>query len=103
VFDHMKEHGAGAGIRQEHPTTKPIALMCELVSLFTDPDDVILDPFAGSGTTGVAALRLGRRAILIEKDPAFAMIAVERMTAEGRGSTLRDLRAGQVAMFGGKR
>ncbi len=87
------------GATSDHPTPKPLPLMLELVSLFTDPDDIILDPFAGSGTTGVAALRLGRRAILIEKDAAYAEIARERMTAESEGSTLRDRRAGQLPLL----
>ncbi len=99
VFTHMKEHGGGAGIRQEHPTSKPPALMRELVSLFTNPDALILDPFAGSGTTGVAALRLGRRCIMIEKDATYAQLARDRMEAEERGSTLQAQRAKQEALF----
>ena len=87
-----------AAIRADHPTTKPIALMIELVSLFTDPGDLILDPFAGSGTTGIAALRLGRRVILIEKDPVYARLCVDRMTAEENSSTLQAHRAGQLPL-----
>ncbi len=82
-----------------HPTTKPLPLMLELVKLFTDPGEVILDPFCGSGSTLVAALRLGRRAIGIEKDAKYAAIARERLTAETQGLTLRDARAGQLPMF----
>lgn len=82
-----------------HPTQKPLALMLELVALFTDPGDVILDPFAGSGTTGVAALRLGRRFIGCELDPKYHAIARERLTAEERGSTLTAQRAGQTSIF----
>jgi site-specific DNA-methyltransferase (adenine-specific) len=65
----------------DHPTQKPVALMEKLVRLFTDPGDLILDPFAGSGTTGVAAIRLGRRFIGFEKDPKYHAIAVKRLTA----------------------
>jgi len=64
-----------------HPCPKPIALMEKLVRDFTDPGDLILDPFAGSGTTGVAAIRLGRRFIGWEKDPKYHAIAVKRLTA----------------------
>lgn len=64
-----------------HPTQKPVALMEKLVRLFTDPGDLILDPFAGSGTTGVAAIRLGRRFVGWEKDPKYHAIAVKRLTA----------------------
>jgi DNA modification methylase len=49
-----------------HETQKPEPLMVQLVSLFTDPGDLILDPFMGSGTTLAAAKRLGRRAVGIE-------------------------------------
>lgn len=84
-----------------HPTPKPIPLMLELVELFTDPEEIILDPFCGSGTTGVAAIRLGRRFIGIEKDPKYAAIARERLSAESQGLTLRDARAGQLSLLGG--
>jgi len=64
-----------------HPTQKPLALMENLVRLFTDPGDLILDPFAGSGTTGVSAIRLGRRFIGWEKDPKYHAIACKRLAA----------------------
>lgn len=83
-----------------HPTPKPLDLMLELVELFTDQGEVVLDPFCGSGTTGVACLRLGRRFIGIEKDAKYAAIARERLTAESKGLTLRDSRAGQISLFG---
>ncbi len=81
-------------------TPKPLGLMLELVELFTDPNDLIIDPFAGSGSTLVAALRLGRRAIGIERDPKYHALIVDRLAAERDGSTLRDARAGQGALFG---
>ncbi len=84
-----------------HPTAKPVELMAELIGLFTDPGDIILDPFAGSGTTGVAALRLGRRFIGIERDEKYAALARERLCAEEHGSTLQAARIGQIPMFGG--
>jgi hypothetical protein len=62
-----------------HQTQKPEALMSELVRLFTDDGDLILDPFAGSGTTGVAAKRLGRRAILIEREEKYCEVAAKRL------------------------
>ena len=73
--------------------------MLELVELFTDPGDLLPDPFCGSGTTGVACLRLGRRFIGIEKDAKYAAIARERLEAETNGLSLRDARAGQIGMF----
>lgn len=62
-----------------HPTEKPVSLMLEIIGLFTNPDDVILDPFMGSGATGVAAVRLGRRFIGIEKDAAYFDMAKARI------------------------
>lgn len=63
-----------------HPTVKPVALMRWLIRLITEPGDIVLDPFGGSGTTGVAALLEGRRVILVERDPAFAAICRARLT-----------------------
>ena len=81
------------GVQREnqHPTQKPTKLVREWVRLFTDPGDLILDPFAGSGTTGVAAIAEGRRAILIEKDPAHAATCRRRVAEAmgvGQGSLL---------------
>jgi site-specific DNA-methyltransferase (adenine-specific) len=101
VFVHLKNESGHIAAAAPHPTTKPLSLMLELVSLFTDPDDVVLDPFCGSGTTGGACLRLGRRFIGVEKDAKYAAVARERLQAEGQGLTLRDARAGQMPMFPG--
>lgn len=98
VFTHNKNTPGGAHF---HETQKPLPLMLELVELFTDPGDIVLDPFCGSGTTGVACLRLGRRFIGIEKDAKYAAVAQERLLAESQGLNLRDARAGQLPMFGG--
>jgi len=91
--------GVMGGEKNPHPTTKPVPLMLELVELFTDPNELILDPFAGSGTTGVACLRLGRRFIGIEREPKYAAIARERLRAEERGLSLREARLGQSSIF----
>ncbi len=96
VFDHVRDQG-----KAPHPTTKPITLMLELVSLFTESGELILDPFCGGGSTGVAALRLGRRFVGVEISPVFAAIARERIRAEAQGLSLRDARTGQIALFGG--
>ena len=84
---------------REHSTPKPLPLMLEQVESFADPGDLVLDAFAGSGTTGVACLRLGRRFIGIEKDPKYAALARERLAAEQDGLSLRDVRAGQQPLF----
>lgn len=62
-----------------HKTEKPLWLMRQLVALFTEPGDVILDPFMGVGTTGVAAIEAGRRFIGIETNPEFIEIANKRL------------------------
>ncbi len=63
----------------EHPTEKPRRLMSEIIADFSLPEQVILDPFMGSGTTGVAAVRDGRNFIGIEKDPHWFDIACKRI------------------------
>ena len=71
----------GTGARL-HTTQKPIELMDALVDQFTDPGDVILDPYTGSGTTLVAAKGLGRRAIGIERDERYCEIAARRLAQD---------------------
>lgn len=63
-----------------HPTQKPLRLMQLLIDQFTDPGDVILDPTAGGGTTGVAAMLLNRRAILVERDEAHCEASARRLS-----------------------
>jgi site-specific DNA-methyltransferase (adenine-specific) len=77
VLRHCVNGGTGA---KPHPTTKPEPLMAELVTLFTDPGETILDPFMGSGTTLVAAKRLGRKAIGIEIEEKYCEIAARRLS-----------------------
>jgi site-specific DNA-methyltransferase (adenine-specific) len=62
-----------------HPTVKPIALMEYLIKMVTPKGGIVLDPFAGSGTTGVACKNLNRNYILIEKEPEYVEIANERI------------------------
>jgi site-specific DNA-methyltransferase (adenine-specific) len=62
-----------------HPTEKPISLMRDMVQLFTNHSDTVLDPFMGSGTTGVACVKLGRKFVGIEIDPKYFDIACRRI------------------------
>lgn len=62
-----------------HQTEKPISLMMELVSLFTNPGDTVLDPFMGTGTTGEACVRLGRKFIGIELNPKWFTYSCKRI------------------------
>ncbi len=64
-----------------HPTEKPIPLMAQLIESSTVRDDLVVDPCAGSGSTGVAAVLEGRRCFLVEYDHGYAELAVERIKA----------------------
>ena len=69
----------GQSSMSDHPTQKPVALMAYLIEKLTRPGDLILDPFCGSGTTGVACVQTGRRFIGIEIDEDYADIARARI------------------------
>jgi DNA modification methylase len=70
----------GETIRQNsHPTVKPLKLMSYLITMGSRPNDIILDPFCGSGTTCIAALQLGRQYIGIEKEKEYCEIARNRL------------------------
>lgn len=83
------DRGEGNG----HPTVKPQSLMAYLCRLVTPPGGLVLDPFMGSGTTGIAALRQGFRFIGIEREPAYVTIATTRLADAHRQGALcgRDL------------
>ncbi|NRA63393.1 MAG: site-specific DNA-methyltransferase [Pseudobacteriovorax sp.] len=63
-----------------HPTVKPQQLMEHLVRLVTPPDGIVLDPFMGSGSTGVAAVNQGFKFIGIELDSGYYLTAKNRLT-----------------------
>jgi site-specific DNA-methyltransferase (adenine-specific) len=67
-----KKHGG-------HPTQKPIRLLERIVSLCSNPGDRVLDPFCGSGTTGVAALHFGRNFVGMEQDSTYIDLSTTRM------------------------
>lgn len=67
------------GRNVRHPSEKPVALLRELVESSSRAGDLVLDPFAGVGSTGVAAILSGRRTILVELDDRYARIAVQRV------------------------
>jgi hypothetical protein len=81
-YEHNIVLERGNGVIRLHTTQKPLPLMEELVTDFTDPGDIVIDPFMGSGTTGVACLRLGRRFIGWERDAAYYEIACRRLRGD---------------------
>lgn len=68
------------GYEAEHPARFPVSLATELIAPFSDPGDVICDPFLGSGTTGVAAVKLGRQFVGIELEPKYFDISCRRVS-----------------------
>lgn len=75
-FDSRSLRGAN-----KFPCEKPLDLMLSLVSWFSDAGEMVIDPCAGSGTTGLAAKLLGRRYVLVERNPATCEIAEARLEA----------------------
>jgi site-specific DNA-methyltransferase (adenine-specific) len=80
------EIGAERATRVGHPAPFPVELPLRLIELYTYRDDLVLDPFMGSGTTGVAAVRTGRRFVGYDTETSYVEIAEQRIRAE------RDLR-----------
>ena len=75
-------NNAGNRNDSQHPTQKPVSLLAYLIQTYSNPDDIILDPFLGSGTTVVAAKQLGRNYIGIEISEKYCSIARERLRQE---------------------
>lgn len=73
-----------------HPTQKPLKLIKKLIADFTDTEETILDPFMGSGTTGVACVQTGRNFIGVEIDPEYFKIAEKRIAEAQRQPMLFD-------------
>lgn len=76
------ERNVGLDRPNPHPTVKPVALMQWLVRLVTPKGGIVLDPFTGSGTTGMAAMREARRCIGIERDAEYVEVARARIIGD---------------------
>jgi hypothetical protein len=86
-------NGSQARLETGHPTPKPVPLLSAILSDFTDEGETILDPFAGSGTTAVAAKLNGRKAILIEREEKYCEIAAKRLQETQPGRLFDSLKA----------
>jgi len=73
--------GAEKQFGRSHPTQKPLALLERIILASSDTDDLVVDPFVGSGTTGIAATRHGRRFIGIDTEAEFLDLAIKRYHA----------------------
>ncbi len=74
----MKYGRVPSGKRRGHNAAKPVALLQELIQNSTDPDDLVFDPFLGSGSTLVAAETTGRRVLAVEKEPRWVDVILQR-------------------------
>ncbi len=78
----------------EHPTQKPEKLLAKIILASSSKGDVVLDPFLGSGTTSVAAKKLGRRYVGIEIDKKFASISEKRLELAGSDNSIQGMTDG---------
>ena len=76
-----EERLKGRDGKKLHPTQKPESLLARVILSSSRPDDLVLDPFSGTGTTGAVARRLGRRFIGVERDADYAKAAQKRIAA----------------------
>lgn len=73
----------------DHPTQKPEKLLAKIILASSEPDDVVLDPFLGSGTTSVVAKKLGRRYIGIEAEEEYCLLAEKRLELAEKNRTIQ--------------
>ena len=77
--------------RDEHPCQLPIHLLERIILMSTDENDIVLDPFVGTGTTVIAAKRLGRRFIGIDIDEKYVNISEDKLSKESSNSKIGDI------------
>lgn len=78
----------GASLRDGHPAPFPTEMAQRLIRMFSFAGDTVLDPFAGSGTTALAAIACGRSSMSVEVEPTYASMAVARMVQAARSPRL---------------
>lgn len=98
-FFYSAKADAADRLGSKHPTVKPVDLIAYLCRLVTPPGGLVLDPFAGSGTTGMACLREGFRALLIEREAEYVADIHKRLQHVRGADTPLFGRTEQVSMF----
>ena len=88
-------HPFAYGSHPNHGAEKPVDLLAKLIGFSSRAGDGLLDPFAGSGSTGVAAIQMGRRFTGIEREPGYLAVAARRLADAAAGGT--QLRLGDTA------
>ena len=77
--------GLGGASTRHHPAPYPVELAHRLIRMFSFVGDIVLDPFMGTGTTQIAAVRCGRNSVGVEVDPVYFKMAKNRIQRETRG------------------
>lgn len=98
VIQSRRAHSEIDGRTVFHPTQKPIAVMRWLVELVTNAGDLVVDPFCGSGSTGVAAVRAGRRFAGCDISPDFVAVARRRLECAAADAP-EPVNVGQIGLF----
>ncbi len=86
----VSRHRGGLGAAGKHPAPFPVALCTEIVMAFSDPGDVLFEPFCGSGTTIISAEQNGRRVMAMELAPIYVDVAVRRFQLFADASAILD-------------
>lgn len=75
--------------KRVHPTKKPVGFFAELMEIHSNPGDIVMDPFCGEGTTGVAAVKVGRRSLQMEMNPEMAAYSMSALGDHRQGSLFK--------------
>jgi site-specific DNA-methyltransferase (adenine-specific) len=85
-------------VRRDHPAPFPLEIPRRLIRMFSFVGDTVLDPFAGTGTTALAAMEVGRNSISVEVEPAYIDLIAKRLTPAVLGSTVEIQHAGRPSL-----
>ncbi len=99
TWNGMIQENMGNKEARYHPTQKPLGVMKWILERYSQPSDLIFDPFCGSGTTCVAAKMLGRNYIGIDISEEYCQIARDRIKAVETGVPVKEQRKGQRGLF----